>query len=100
MFGMGEIMTALPKLLEMQPLAEKFMLEWLGFMHKLGASLERIEATGERTENKVALVISMLNESHITPALHDEVTTMAVYDPRNAQTHVTAEGTLGYAGPS
>lgn len=53
-------------------------------MNDLGEKLTKIDERTERTDNKVSLIISMLNENKITAALHDEVITNAAHDPRNA----------------
>src|SRR5208283_3624326 len=66
----GEAIARLPQ----------FFDEWLRFMQRIGAQLERIEMRLDMIDSKLQ---SLLVENNLTPELHATVMQMAQNDPRN-----------------
>lgn len=75
--------------------ATEFMTQWTDFMNRLGQSVKFIESQLASIDNRTAYLIKeidraneqllfIINETNITPELHEGVLAMAQNDPRNS----------------
>ena len=73
--------------------AMEFMNAWIAFMHKVGKKMDDLFALVERVDNKAQLQLDelenvkeqlaiLVNETNLTPELHDSIVRMSADDPR------------------